>query len=116
PLFKMLERVVGFLDVVRDVHEIGVDDVAAQILPERMAQLVVVFDEQRLERLELRLAPRYRARVAGEKVIALLSDESRIIGLGHTMLLSVRSFFTFSAGHPVRTTPPFRPRPPPRSS
>jgi hypothetical protein len=40
---------------------IGVVDVAAQILPECVAQLVVVFGEQRLDGFQLGSAPRRRA-------------------------------------------------------
>jgi hypothetical protein len=59
------------------------DDVAPQILPERLAQLVVIFGEQRFDRLELSLAPRRRASTAGKEKLALPRDQSGVIGGGH---------------------------------
>ena len=73
----MLQRVFGLLDAVGDVHHVGVDHIAAQILPECLAQLVVVFSEQRLDGFELRAAPLRRAGVAGKKILALPGDEIR---------------------------------------
>lgn len=45
---EVFECVVGFLGAVRDIHQIAVDDIATQIIPERIAQLLVIFREQRL--------------------------------------------------------------------
>ena len=83
PRVEVRERVVGFLDVVGDVHQIGVGDVAAQVLPERLAQFVVVLGEQRLDRLELCLAPCRRTGNAGQEIVALTRDERGIVGIAH---------------------------------
>jgi hypothetical protein len=57
PRVEMLECVLGFLDVVGDVHQVRVDDVSAQILPECIAEFVVVLRKHRLQRLELHPPP-----------------------------------------------------------
>ena len=86
PSIQVLECVVGLLDVVCDVHQISVNDVASQVLPQRSAQIVVVFDEQGPERIELRFAPRYRASSAGQEKLSLPGDERGVIGVGHCIL------------------------------
>ena len=74
PYGEVLESVVGFLGAVGDVHQIGVGDVAAKI-PERVAKLIVIFCEQRLDGFQLRLAPRVGSGGAGKEEFALLRDE-----------------------------------------
>ena len=43
----------------------------------------MILGEQRPERFKLSPAPRDRTRGAGEEILALPGDESRIVGLGH---------------------------------
>ena len=45
PCVEVLERVFGFLDVVGHIHQVGVNDIAPQVLPKCLAQLVVIFGE-----------------------------------------------------------------------
>jgi hypothetical protein len=71
----VLERIVRLFEIVGDIHQVGVNDIAAQVLPERVAQLVVIFGEQCLEGSQLRLAPRFWASGAGEEKFTLLGDE-----------------------------------------
>ena len=66
PYREVLESVVGFLGAVATSIRSVVGDVATNIFPERVAKLIVIFCEQRLDGFELRLAPRDR-RVALDK-------------------------------------------------
>jgi hypothetical protein len=52
----------------------------------------MMLGEHSFERLELGFPPGDGARVAGEKVIALLANQSRVIELGHLVLLSCLDF------------------------
>ena len=83
PGIQMLQRVIGLLDVVVHVHQIGVHDVATQVLPQRVAEFVMILQEQLPDGLELRLAPGQRTRRPGIEELTLLRDDRGIIGGAH---------------------------------
>ena len=66
----------------------GVEGVAAQIFPQRSAEIVVILVEQRLEPFQLPLAPRCRASAAGQEVFSLSADKSGVIKRSHGGVLS----------------------------
>ena len=96
PPVQMVERVIRLANVVVDVHQIGVDLVAAQVVPERLVHGLAVLVDHRLDRLQLLDSPGHGSRVPRLEVRPLALDQARVVGLTH-----VSRSFHVSAASPV---------------
>jgi hypothetical protein len=79
PVVQMMERVLCVLDVDPDVHQLGVDVVATQIVAEGLVERSTVVVEQRLDGLELLPPPLDRTGRARVEVGALIGDQARVV-------------------------------------
>jgi hypothetical protein len=88
----VFERVLGLLDAEPDVHEVGVDVIAAEVLVQRGEEAIAVVCEQGLHGFQLLPPPFDRPGGSGMEVLALTGDEICVINVRHgfSSLPSVR--------------------------
>ncbi len=79
PAPQVTARIGRLVGDVLHVGRIGIDTVAAQIRPQRGAEVVGALGHQRMERIELGLAPFDAAGLARQEVFPVSGDEARKI-------------------------------------
>ena len=82
PAPQMVAGIGGLVGDVFHVGGVGVDAVAAKVLPQRVEEILGALGHQRVQGVELRLAPFDRTGLAGEKAVSMPGDQRRKVS-GH---------------------------------
>ncbi len=83
PVPELVARIGRVVGDVFHVDEIGVDAVAAQVLPERIEEILGALGHHRVQGVELSLAPFDRTGLAGEKVFSMPGDQRSKVSSSH---------------------------------
>jgi hypothetical protein len=79
PVMHVPEGELGLLDAEPDVHEVGVNVIAAQVLVERGEEAIAVFLQQGLQGFQLLAPPFDRPGGSGMEVLALTGNQVCVI-------------------------------------
>jgi hypothetical protein len=109
PAPQVVARIGGLVGDVFHVGGVGIDAVAAQVLPQRVEELRGTLGHQRVQGVELGLPPFDRTGLAGEKAFPMPGDERPKISDCHGAscgYLSIRVSLPFPGLRDERKTRP----------